>query len=378
MAATDCAGAGPSTPAGRILAAALALPLAVPVLAQGVPDRATLSLRVLDYQDSQPGADRVRVKAPALALAMPIAGPWSLGASVVSDAISGASPAYHTRALSRLSDERNAADVTLTRAFDDATLSVGAAGSHESDYDSAALSLQGTWSSDDRNTTWAGGLAASRDRINPVTAVVQGARKRVLDAHLGLTRVFSATSVWQVNLGLNHARGYLSDPYKVFDVRPAQRDALRLLVRGNHHLRDGGQTVRWSWRMYRDDWKVRAYTLGLEWVQPLAAQWSVTPALRLHSQDRARFYVEVDPDAAPFVTQPPPGAIYSSLDQRLSAFGAVTAGLKLAWQPDPDWTLDVKFERYAQRGRWHWRGEGSTGLAAFDARTWQFGVARRF
>jgi len=95
-----------------------------------------------------------------------------------------------------------------------------------------------------------------------VTAVVQGARKRVLDVHLGLTRVLSATSVWQVNLGLNRARGYLSDPYKVFDVRPSQRDALRLLVRGNHHLRDGGQTVRWSWRMYRDDWKVRAHTLG--------------------------------------------------------------------------------------------------------------------
>lgn len=362
----------------RLLRAALALPLAGPALAQEPPLQPSLSLRVLDYQDRQGGAARVRVQAPALALATPLAGPWSLGATLVSDAISGASPAYHTRALGRLEDERNAGELTLTHAFDAATLGVGAALSHESDYRSHTLSAQGTWASDDRNTTGAAGIAASRDRIDPVNHVVSGERKRVLDLHVGLTRVLSTTSVLQLNLAHNRARGYLSDPYKVFDARPRQRDATRLLLRWNQHLRASDRTLRWSYRYYRDDWRVHAHTLGLELVQPLPHGWSLTPALRLYTQSAARFYVEVDPAAAPFVTQPPAGAAHSSLDQRLSAFGAVTAGLKLAWQPDPDWTLDVKFERYAQRGHWRVGGAGSSGLAPFDARIWQAGVTRRF
>ena len=52
-------------------------------------------------------------------------------------------------------------------------------------------------------------------------------------------------------------------------------------------------------------------------------------------------------------------------------------GLKLAWQPTPDWTADVKLEHYAQRGDWY-LGQGSTGLAPFAARSWQLGLSRSF
>jgi len=362
--------------ATRLLAAALALPGLA--LADAAPDRGLIAFKYLDYLDSQPGADRVRIKAPALQVLAPFAGTWSLGATAISDAISGASPAFHTRALSKLTDERNAGDLTLTHYLRDGSISLGTAYSSESDYVSRGLSLSGSWSSEDRNRTWSAGIGSSRDDIHPVTHIVSNEHKKVLDLGLGLTQVLNPRNVLQATLGHNRARGYLSDPYKLFDERPRARHATRLLLRWNQHLEGGGQTLRWQYRHYRDSYGVRAHTAGLEFVQPLPAGLSLTPSLRLHNQGKARFYVEVDPEAAPFPTQPPEDAVYHSLDQRLSAFGALTAGLKLAWQIDADWSTDLKFEHYAQRGHWHLGGAGSTDLAPFKARSWQLGLSRAF
>lgn len=373
MAATE----GPWTP-GRLLAAALALPLAAPVYAESPPERATLSLKVLDYLDSQPGSDRVRVRAPSLQLTLPVAGRWAVGASVISDAISGASPAYHSSALGRFSDERNAGDLAVTHYFDDSTLTLGAAYSKESDYISRGLTLQGSTASDDRNTTWNAGLAFNRDHIDPVNRIVRGERKQVRDLVIGVTQVLGRHDVAQITLGHAQQQGYLSDPYKALDQRPRTRDATRLLLRWNHHLEPIGATLRWQYRAWHDSWGLSAHTLGLDFVQALPAGFTVTPSLRLYTQSAARFYVDADPDAGPFVPQPPPGAVYSTLDQRLSAFGARTLGLKLSRQFGPDWVVDIKFERYAQRASWRLGGSGSPGLAEFDARSWQLGLSHSF
>jgi hypothetical protein len=42
------------------------------------------------------------------------------------------------------------------------------------------------------------------------------------------------------------------------------------------------------------------------------------------------------------------------------------------------WTVDLKFERYEQRGTWRIGGAGSPGLAPFSARFVQWGLARTF
>lgn len=102
------------------------------------------------------------------------------------------------------------------------------------------------------------------------------------------------------------------------------------------------------------------------------------PLVRLYTQKSARFYVDVDPDAGPFPTNPPPDATYYLLDQRLSSFGAVTLGVKVAKQIDADWLVDVKFEQYQQRGHWALAGKGSPGLEPFNARSIQVGISRQF
>jgi hypothetical protein len=68
----------------------------------------------------------------------------------------------------------------------------------------------------------------------------------------------------------------------------------------------------------------------------------------------------------------------SSADQRLAGFGAVTLGVKLAKQLNRDWAVDLKLERYEQRGAWRLFGSGSAGLAPMRAASLQIGLTRQW
>jgi hypothetical protein len=361
-----------------LMAAALALPAIQPAHAESAPERGTIALKALDYLDSQPGADRIRVRANSLLIQAPVAGEWLLGGTLTSDSISGASPAYHTSALTNMHDKRHAIELSATRYFANASLTVGANVSSESDYLSRGLSVQGSLSSDSKNTTWTAGLGINHDVINPSNQIVDHETKRVTDLLLGVTQVITTHDIAQLNLGHSFGSGYFSDPYKVMDNRPRERNHTTLMARWNHHFEASGGTLRSSWRYYTDSFGVKAHTLGFEYVQPLGQGWTVMPLLRLYTQTAARFYVDADPSTDPFPPNPPADAVYYTEDQRLSAFGARTVGLKVSKQLDADWLVDLKLESYGQRAAWTIGGTGSPGLAPFHARSIQLGVSRQF
>jgi hypothetical protein len=362
----------------QLLAAALTLPAVGLAQAESAPEKGLVSFKFLDYLDSQPGADRIRVRAPSLLVTTPLSGAWSLSGSLISDSISGASPAYHTSGLTHMADERHAAQAEATRYFANGTITLGGNHSSESDYVSSGLSLQGTRSSEDKNTTWSAGVGFNTDRINPTNGVVENEHKRTLDLLVGVTQVLGTHDIAQLDLGHSWGSGYFSDPYKVFDNRPRQRDHTTLLARWNHHFEATTGTLRSSWRYYDDSYGIRAHTFGFEYVQPLAGGWTVTPLLRVYTQSAARFYVNADPSTEPFPPNPPDGAAYYAEDQRLSAFGARTIGIKLAKQIGTSWMVDLKVERYQQRAAWRLFGSGSPDLQPFNARSIQVGLSHTF
>jgi hypothetical protein len=182
----------------------------------------------------------------------------------------------------------------------------------------------------------------------------------------------------QFNLGLYNGRGYFSDPYKIYDERPRDRSHQTFQTRWNHHFADLNGTSRLAYRYYSDNWGIRSHTMDAEWVQRLGGGWSVAPAVRYYSQTAAKFYVEVDPTLAPFPTSPPADARYFSEDQRVSAFGGLTVGMKLVKQLSLDTKVDLKFEQYGQKGVWSLIGSGSKGLAPFYARSLQVGLTHTF
>ena len=144
------------------------------------------------------------------------------------DDVSGASPRYYTdvTGASRMHDDRKAGDLRLTRYFERSTLSVGASHSDEHDYVSNALSLAGTVASEDHNTTWNWGVGAAHDRINPVNDLVDNETRRTTEWLLGITQALTPQDIVQANLTLTRGRGYFSDPYKLFDARPRQRNEI--------------------------------------------------------------------------------------------------------------------------------------------------------
>lgn len=360
-----------------LLTAAMALPAIGPVHAETAPERGTIALKTLDYVDSQPANQRIRVGALALRIAAPISGDWLVGGTAVTDSISGASPAYHTTALTRMRDRRNAGTGEVTRYFEHGTLTVGASQSRESDYLSRGFSVLATRSGEDKKTTWSAGIGVLRDLITPTNHVIDRDHKKVDDLLLGVTQVLTPRDIVQLNAGLSFGHGYFSDPYKAVDNRPRYRNHATLTARWNHHFDAIDGTLRLSYRHYADTWAIRSHTLGAEFVQTLPGGWSVTPIARAYTQTAARFYIEAGP-AGPFGPAPPAGAVFFSADQRLSAFGGRTYGLKIAKQIGPDWQADVKVERYEQRAAWTWYGPGSRGLAPFYARTVQVGLAMQF
>ena len=375
----------PQELAASLLAAALLLP-GVQALADEPPQNGSISLRYLDYADRQSGLDRIHAHSPSIAVTAPVASDWSIEGTLTADDVSGASPRYHTAisGASHMHDERKAGDVAVTRYFRRGTLTAGAAYSTEHDYVSRALSLNGTVSSEDNNTTWAFGLAGSRDSINPVNHLVVDEHKRTVSVLAGVTRVLTPNDIGQLTLTRTNGSGYYNDPYKLFDNRPRSRRENTVLLRWNHYVDATGGTTRLGYRYFSDSYRIRAHTLSAEYVQPLAGGWSLVPELRLYSQSAAYFYYDPVYDAAlgaPF----PPGFAngadpnrLTSPDQRLSGFGAVTAGLKVVREIGKVWTVDVKVEGYEQRGSWRLFHDGSPGLAPLHARMLQVGLTRRW
>ena len=298
---------------GSVVAAALLLPgIATTAHAETAPEQGVVELKYLSYRDWQPDFSRIRVSTPAVYVLAPIGSRWSVEGSMVSDAVSGASPRYHTAVsgASRLSERRNAEDVSVTHYDERSAWSLGAAYSDEHDYTSHTVSGTWRWSTPDNNRTWNVGLGYDDDDV-----------------------------------------GSSDDP-----------------------------TLHGHRRTWRTSFGVRANTFDAAWVQSFGDRVQLTPSLRYTSQRAARFYYDPVYSATLGAPFPPgyDGQHAVSADQRLSAFGAITAGLRLDVKLAPRWTMDLSVERYAQRGGWRLGGDGSPGLAPFYAQWFELGVARSF
>ncbi|WP_231993175.1 DUF3570 domain-containing protein [Mitsuaria sp. 7] len=370
---------------GGVLAAALLLPgLQSPALAETPPEQAEMSVKLLHYRDRQPGLARIKVTAPSVYLMVPVAGRWSVEGSLVNDSVSGASPRYHSAVsgASRLEETRKAGDIQVTRYNDRDAWSLGAAYSTEHDYRSRTVSAGYRRSSEDNNTTWNLGAAYSDDWIGSSDDPTLSRGRNTTQLTAGVTQAWTSVDLVQLSLGASWGHGMYSDPYKFPDRRPDRREQYTLMTRWNHHFTDWKATLRSSWRYYADSFGVRANTLETAWVQPVSGGWTLTPSLRYTTQRAAKFYYDPVYDASLGAPLPPgytaTSPQYLSPDQRLSAFGAITVGMKVAYEIAPRWTADLSLEHYEQRAAWRLGGSGSPGLARFQADWLQVGLSHKF
>ena len=375
-----------------LFAAAMALPLSNAAFAEAAPEKGIVAFKYLNYpdKDGSPDFDRVKVNAYSVMAMAPIAGKWSITTSYVNDSVSGASPGEHTSysgnfisGASKMTDRRQAVDVGLTRYFPRGTITLGNSYSKEHDYISRGYSAQGSLSTEDKNTTFTLGGSYTTDTINP-THQTGEYDKRSVAAFAGVSQVLTKTDIVQLNLGYTRGKGDFTDHYKNWDLRPDRRESKTVMTRWNHHFDGPDGTSHLSYRYYTDSFGIRAHTFSLEYLQSLPGEWTITPSVRFSSQTAADFYFPFDP-AATYGDGMSDAAINaynagqpSSADQRLSAFGALTLGIKVEKRIAKDWLVDLKYENYKQRARWSMTGGGDPGLKPFNATFIQVGISKEF
>ncbi len=357
-----------------LFAAAIALPASQTAFAEAVPESSIVSFKYLNYQDSQPGQERVGVNAYSIMGMVPIAGKWSISTTYTNDSVSGASPDAHSTVVSgasKMTENRQAVDLSVTRYLPKGSVTLGSSYSTEHDYVSKSYSAQESITTEDKNTTFTFGGSYTTDTINPTIDKASFYDRKTYSGMIGVTQVLTKEDIVQVNLGYASGKGDYNDHYKLFDLRPDKRESKTFMTRWNHHFdrRDG--TARLSYRYYTDSFGINAHTFGMEYVQPLPHEWTVTPLFRFYSQTAATFYL---PTSDPLATLPS----YYSLDQRLSAFGATSIGVKVEKKIAKEWLVDARFESYEQRPEWSISGGGDKGLLPFYARSIQVGLTRHF
>ena len=342
------------------LAALTTAAMSLPAFAASPPVESTLSVGVSNYQEADipphlvVGGDNRRydVNIRQFRLLSPVGRNWSLGLDLSRETMSGASPwgtgtgADGEPALimsgATIHDTRTETSLTATRYGEDHSIGLTLTRSEEDDYEAFSPALSGEWTFNDDLASLSVGLSYSNDVVEPTDAAAFGRvtreERRSRSASVGVSRVIDRSSVAYAGLSVTDHSGYLSDPYKLRDVRPEARREWALSVRYRHFLDGPDAALHLDYRYFDDDWGVASHTLHTSWYQNLGAWLQVVPNVRYYSQSEADFYRSVDDFGLPL-------DVHQSSDFRLSAYGAFTFGLK-AIVRQPDWSLTISADRY--------------------------------
>lgn len=366
---------------GALMAAATAIPFlgeAPTAIAQSVPESAIWRLQYSRYRDWQEGdQDRITVDAPMVWVNAPLGESTEVEAGLVYDAVSGASPLY-LDSLSGASgtgiqDDRTGGDVTITEHFERFSVGLGGNFSTEDDYDSQGANLVNRIWSSDRNTTFTIGANANHDRVRSTNDPQIDELRRRFGAILGVTQVLDKHSLIQSNINIVRDDGYLTDPYKLGDDRPTQRNKVAWLTRYRRYMDWAQAALHFDYRYYADSWSIESHTFEVQWYQPLdkSETWILRPLFRYYTQSRAEFYSDVFP--------PDQGleGDYTA-DTRLSATGSLGTGLKLIKDFGAGYSASIAVDfNYMSNGLRSIRN-GSPGIDDIYILFFSFGLAKRF
>ena len=342
------------------LAALTTTAMSLPAFAASQPVESTLSIGVSNYQEADipphlvVGGDNRRydVDIRQFRLLTPVGREWSFGLDVSRETMSGASPwatvadADGEPALimsgATIRDSRTETSVSVTRYGEEHSVGLTLTRSREDDYDAFSPSLSGEWTFNDGLTTVSAGASHSSDVIEPTDAALFGRvsreERQSRSASIGVSQVIDRSSATHVGLSVTDHSGFLSDPYKLRDVRPDERRERALSIRYRHFLDGPRAALHVDYRYFDDDWGIASHTLHTSWYQNLGAWFQVVPNVRYYSQSEADFYRPVDDYRLPL-------DVHQSSDFRLSAYGAFTFGVKGIVR-QPGWALTISADRY--------------------------------
>ncbi len=369
-----------------LTSSALLLPAYQGALADAPPEFAEAGMRYSKYNEDDitankafgGGSERYDIDVAQFHLLAPVADEWSFALDVAWEDMSGASPWFVGESANgdpkvimsgaSIEDTRTEVSGTTRYYFDRGNVGATYTRSDEDDYESNAGGVDGAFNSADGLTTYSAAFSISDDDIDPTQGAVPTntlhASKDVTSAWVGVSRIVSKRALLRFGLSYTYRDGFLTDPYKYHDRRPDERKEWTASAGYRHFFDAQDAALHVDYRYFDDDWDVASHTVEVAWLQNLPQQFQVSPFLRYYSQHEAEF----------FANRYDPQARYFADDYRLSAFGALSFGLR-ASRSFGNWEVNADAERYRTDESWGvYSGEESPGLVDF----WRYGIGLNY
>ena len=360
-----------------LTSSALLLPAYQGVRADAPPEFTELGMRYSKYEEDNTqgsktfggSSERYEIDAAQFHLLAPVLDSWSVAVDLQWEDMSGASPWFVGQSLdggpkvimsgASIEDTRTEVSVTTRYYYDRGNAGFSYINSDEDDYESDAVALDGAFNSADGMTTYSAAVSASHDDIKPTQGAVPTntlkADKDISSAWVGVSRIVSKNAIVRIGLAYTYRDGFLTDPYKKNDRRPDEREEWVLGTGYRQYFIWPDGALQADYRYFDDDWGVASHTLDLAWHQNLGERTQLIPFLRYYSQSEADFFSNVaDTDQR-----------YFADDYRLSAFGAVSGGLRVRHEIG-NWAISAVGERYETDESWGvFSGDESPALVNF-------------
>lgn len=349
--------------ASRNIIALSSTALALPgiALADAPPTQSTISYKLSNYQEDDLSRaevpfgelDRYDIDVHQFQLVSPLGRNMSLHVDANYESLSGASPWFTSRGLdgepivnlsgpSGISDRRSELSVGSRYYLENGSFAGNIGYSEENDYRAVYFGLNGERTYNNDLTTVSAGFSHSSDEIFPTDALlfnrVIEEDKQSTSVFISVSQIINQVSSFQSALSFTEQSGFLSDPYKLRDIRPDDKTQIAWSNSYRRFFVAANAALHVNYRYYHDDFGISSHTSDLSWHQNFGRTFQVVPQLRYYSQSAANFFTNVDD----FLSSP---SEYQSSDYRLSAFGAVSGGFSVIADMG-SWNATLTVERY--------------------------------
>jgi hypothetical protein len=306
----------------------------------------------------------VTVLSPTVDLSQDFTERTSLRVNFGVDAISAASDSCVRCHRDGVDSRRQEAGLSVTRKFDDLTVTVGGAYGQENFYRATTALTSVSRDLASGNTTVAGGFSFSVNQPN-LHPTIDRENQYASNGYASITQTVTKTTIVQAGYELGRIGGYQNNPFlranvngimilgQVPDLRTRQTVTARL-----RQALPAETYLEADYRHYVDDWQVRSNALTVGLSHHFSPQWLLYGSYRRYGQTGAYFY---QPQYVGIPT-------YYTADFRLEPFASNTYAGKIVVTPAgrrwwlPEGTgLTLQYERY-QADNGFTAGILSTGL----------------
>ncbi|MDA9612117.1 DUF3570 domain-containing protein [OM182 bacterium] len=339
--------------------------------ADAPPPQSTASIKSTNYQEDDLLSNEVLfgelsrydIDVHQFQLITPVSRNSSLQINGSYDSLSGASPWFtsadaegepivNLSGASGIYDERRELSVGGSYYFENDTLSANAGRSAENDYTATFVSIGLAHELRNKLTTISLNASVSNDDIFPTDANkfnrIERASKRSVSTALSVSHIINRFSTYQTAISVTNQKGFLSDPYKLRDIRPDTKSQYAWTNSFRLFLDEADAALHLNYRLYHDDFGIGSHTVDFAWHQNLTTSLPIdlriVPSIRYYTQSSANFFTNIDDFSSNPLTP-------QSSDYRLAAFGAISGGINIIANIN-SWRITLGAERYQAKSKY--------------------------